>query len=219
MCWYANAGCLYDNTLAHPLHWRPLSFLVWHLERKMCNFYHVKHWATRLLNSWGEKAIPPQGQRSWFMEGCSSLCSGRCPDITQWLLKCSGGLADGQLNCRNHPASLTFWPVELQLPPSPLHLCTTTVLSLQPLHTPHFLDTPSPNCSHYQRLMSGAACASRCPWGARKRAWMSVFSLLNAGDWSLDWLVRSVASTAVLTSHSPACSCTFLRNRLDMRTS
>lgn len=98
--------------------------------------------------------------------------------------------------------------------PSPLN-CSLSATSSHP----HFLDTPSPNCSHYKRLMSGAACASRCPWGARKRAWMSVFSLLNAGDWSLDRLVRSVASTAVLTSHSPACSCTFLHNRLDMRTS
>lgn len=56
--------------------------------------------------------------------------------------------------------------------------------------------------------MSGAACASRCPWGARKRAGMSVISFLNAGDWSLDWLVRCVASTAVLTSYSLACSFT-----------
>jgi len=124
---------------------------------------------------------------------CSKLCSVFCPDIAQWLLWCFWGLANGQLNRRNLPASLAFW---LLLLPSPLH-CFTTAPSLQPLHTPHFLDTPSPNCSHYHRLMSGAACASRCPWGARKRAWMSVFFSPKCR-----WLVIRLACQMCCQYHS-----------------
>lgn len=125
------------------------------------------------------------------------LVTAYFPPIMLWILICR----------------LTPWPMKCQLLRFFRHFYTTTVPSRQPLYTPHFLDTPSPNCSHYQRLMSGGACASSCPWGARKRAWMFFFFFLNAGDWSLDWLVRSVASTKFLTSHIPAPSCTFLRNR------
>ena len=117
---------------------------------------------------------------------------------------CGRGTLQG-LSSRHNTVSLQIlwgisWRAANLLKPSRLFnflalLCTTTAPSPQPLHTPHFLDTPFPNCSHYRRLMSGEARASRCPRGERKRVWVSVFSLLNTGDWPLDQLVRSGASS------------------------
>lgn len=105
------------------------------------------------------------------------------PGVTQrvfplaWMLSRHGTLICAMLGGAAELAKRSRWfncpTLALRLPSPPHHI--TTVPAPQPFHTPRFLNTPSPNCSHYERLMSGAACASRCPRGARKRAWTSVF--------------------------------------------
>lgn len=122
---------------------------------------------------------------------------------TRWEPRKSGFCQSGSEPPRTHPVRTT-WPstpnrtdeflrLEPPIPPSrrrpapsPLFFffTTTTVPLLQPLHTPHFLDTPSPNCSHYWRLMSGEARASRCPRGPRGsgRGCLFFFSLSLSGS-------------------------------------
>lgn len=104
-----------------------------------------------------------------------------------------------------------------------LHPLSTSAQQLLPFYN---LFTPLTSWTHLLpiALITSVWCLVQLALPDAPEEWGSgrgclFFSFLSAGDWSLGWLVRSVASTTVLTSYSPACSCTFLHNRLDMRTS
>lgn len=143
------------------------------------------------------------------------FCRGGCPDIAQWLPR----ISLWRVNSRNLPTSSTFQALcafSFPIPSPILHNCSLSTTSSHPSLPGHT----------FSQLLSLPAfdvwCSLRFQMPLRsKEAGVDVcfFSFLNAGDWSLDWLVRSAASTAVLTSRSPASSCTFLYNRLNTRTS